>query len=398
MKGKQLLNLAKLLIFASLMLFVVMRISFRSYAAPHAAAEGPGTRVDLRHIDNTTKSFDWQGEEVVLDVVKGEQGTSWRDREGRRWRLTVGFLHRLAHMDLTLLFLGALAYFLCASFSSLRWRWLLTANGLSVSIFEAWRLTWIGIFFNNVVPGLTGGDLIKAYYIARHTGKKTVPILTVIVDRILGLAALATLALIVVLWNLGHFSRASQSGYIIWGIPAVLAVVAFITVLFLSRRIRRALHLSALMRRLPFSGLLMQIDSALTFYRTRKLALTFWFIASVANHLLSTGFIVVLGIAMGLRIPLADYFVLVPVINIASAAPIAPAGWGVGEALYDFCFTRFSVLGPGEGAGLSAVSRVVITVLSLLGGVLLLGMKDRVSTRVIEEEMHQEDEACREKE
>jgi len=306
----------------------------------------------------------------------------WEERGGKgEWELKVGVLHRLSHMDLRLFALAALFYFLCASFAGIRWHWLLRANSLEVSLWEAWRLNWIGVFFNNVVPGLTGGDLVKAFYIARLTGKKTVPILTVIVDRILGLAALALLAMIVVLCNFTRFKMLALA------ILFILVGIAFITVCFLSRRVRKTLKLSRIMRKLPGSRMLMQIDEALTFYRTKKGALLFWLVASMVNHILSTGFVAVLGYAMGLDVPLLTYFVLVPVINIASAVPLAPAGWGVGEGLYGFFFQKWGEITFSEGVGLSAISRVLMTAWSLLGGVLLLFMKGRVSTSVIEQEM-----------
>ena len=43
----------------------------------------------------------------------------------------------------------------------------LRAIGVRLSFWNAHRLTFIGFFFNNVVPGATGGDVVKAVYVAR---------------------------------------------------------------------------------------------------------------------------------------------------------------------------------------------------------------------------------------
>ena len=78
-----------------------------------------------------------------------------------------------------------------------RWWWLLRVNGLDVSLGETIRLTWIGVFFNNVMPGQTGGDAVKAVYIVRRCPDGRIPaLMSVIVDRILGLGSLALLGAI----------------------------------------------------------------------------------------------------------------------------------------------------------------------------------------------------------
>ena len=394
-RWKRLLGILKLLVFTALMAWVISRVQFQDSAGPVGEKEPPLLWGSLQVGEEGRGLFrDREGKvdlhlrQEVLPGPNGSKEILWEDEgTGKEWRVRLDFLHRVTHMDIPLLLLAALAYFLCASFAAVRWHWLLRANGLPVSLWEAWRLNWVGVFFNNVVPGLTGGDVVKAYYIAKHTGKKTVPILTVVVDRILGLTALALLALVVVLANFGRFRELAL------GILGLLAAIVLLSIPFLSRRVRRGLKLSAFLRKLPGSGFLMKLDEALTFYRNKKKALFLWILASMGNHILSTGFVAVLGYAMGYTISWVDYFVLVPVINIASAVPLAPAGWGVGETLYDLAFMRFSSLGPGEGAGLSAVSRVLVTAWSLMGGILLLTMKDRVSTKVIEEEMEEEDVA-----
>jgi len=379
MKAKHWLRLLKLALFLGLMAFVVSRIEWWDAARPAGGAWLSGVFQE----DGAGKArfAPEPGAPVALERAPGADG-AWREAGGgTAWEIRAGFLPRLRRMHLGLFGLAALTYFLCASFAALRWHWLLKANDLQVSLWHAWRLNWVGVFFNNVVPGLTGGDVVKAYYIARHTGKNTVPILTVVVDRILGLAALALLSLLVVLGNFAKFRELA------FGILAVLAAVAVVTVLFFSRRVRRGLRLSGLLRKLPGSNLFQRIDDALTFYRNKKRLLVFWLVASMFNHVLSTGYVVLLGEAMDFSVSLIDYFVLVPVINIISSAPVAPAGWGVGEALYELLFARFAGLGPGEGASLSAVSRTLVTAWSLLGGLLLLGLKGRVSAAEIERAM-----------
>jgi len=75
-----------------------------------------------------------------------------------------------------------------------RWRLLLKAVDLVLSMARATRLTFIGAFFNTAIPGATGGDVVKAYYAAKATGRGTRAVLSVFVDRMTGLLGLAVLA------------------------------------------------------------------------------------------------------------------------------------------------------------------------------------------------------------
>jgi len=49
------------------------------------------------------------------------------------------------------------------------WRWqiLLAAQEVKIGYFLALRLTFVGMFFSTFIPGSTGGDLVKAYYVWR---------------------------------------------------------------------------------------------------------------------------------------------------------------------------------------------------------------------------------------
>ena len=57
-------------------------------------------------------------------------------------------------------------------------------------------LGFIGNVFNLVIPGAVGGDLIKAAYLVRMHVKKTQAIASMVIDRIIGLLGLFTLATI----------------------------------------------------------------------------------------------------------------------------------------------------------------------------------------------------------
>lgn len=255
-----------------------------------------------------------------------------------------------------------------------RWQRLLAAQQLSVSFFEATRLTFIGFFFNNVVPGMTGGDVVKALLIARaHPGKGPDAVSTVIVDRALGLLVLAALAAIVLLFSFDTYRVVA-----IW-VLGFLFLAAALILLFLSRRVRRFLRFDALLGRLPGSGMLKRLDRAFLQYRRRPGILLEACLLSAGAHVTSVLSVYFMGMDLGvnasggLKTPeLLTYMATVPIVMIVSSIPLLPGGWGLGEVAFGFFFRTVGIQNLSLSVGLSVLHRFSLLLFSLAGGIFLL--------------------------
>src|SRR5207247_5591605 len=85
-----------------------------------------------------------------------------------------------------------------------RWRMVLRVHGFELSWSRAAEISFVAHFFNSFLLGSTGGDLMKAYYAARETHhKKTEAVVTVFVDRLVGVWAMLLFAGLIMLPNLG---------------------------------------------------------------------------------------------------------------------------------------------------------------------------------------------------
>lgn len=386
---KHIINLLKVLVAVALVWFVLSKVELRDQYVTKVQQGGEWVQTGSQ-----TGSIlgDWQAKQVRFQAEGSQEIQALRPNP--ELEIRPGLLTVAKGLDVGIFLLGALCFLFVASFSSVRWWWLLHVNGLDVSVGKAFRLTWIGIFFSNVVPGLTGGDLIKAFYVARMTGHKTASIVSVIVDRVLGLIALAILAAVVVLFEFNDFQ---QIGYAIYlGLVALLlgATCAF------SRRIRGFLRLDRILEKLPLSSLLKKIDQAVYFYRGHLKGILLWLVASSCNHLVAVVGVSLIGLSLGLEVPLTGYLVLVPVINIVSAVPIAPAGWGVGEYLFQKLFTDYALrvgltqapIMPTLALTLSLVYRLHLMLWSLLGAVFLAFEKARPTEAQVHALMDESDD------
>src|SRR5262249_5856765 len=75
---------------------------------------------------------------------------------------------------------------------SFRWWLLLLAEGIEIPLGAAVRLGLIGHFWNMFLPGAVTGDLAKMYYVGPYApGRRAEAYTTIVLDRLIGLAALA---------------------------------------------------------------------------------------------------------------------------------------------------------------------------------------------------------------
>lgn len=78
----------------------------------------------------------------------------------------------------------------------IRWSILTRALDLPLTLRDTMRLGCIGYYFNTMLPGSIGGDLVKAGALIRSQERRTAAVATIICDRLIGLAGLIALVVI----------------------------------------------------------------------------------------------------------------------------------------------------------------------------------------------------------
>jgi uncharacterized protein (TIRG00374 family) len=220
--------------------------------------------------------------------------------------------------------------------SAARWRTLMKVQGIDLSYGQCLRLTFIGTFFNSFMPGQTGGDVVKAYYVARGCHKPTEAVVTVFFDRALGVIALAFLIPVILAYTLTDPEWAA--------IPQVqvVSVVAFVLfgvivlglAFFISRRLRESGAFNRMLGKLPFSDTVRRVDQAVHVYRYHPAAVGQGLLWSWATHLTNMFSGYFAGAAAGLSWPLWRYLTFMPFIFVVNAVPLLPAAVGQLEAAF----------------------------------------------------------------
>jgi len=258
-----------------------------------------------------------------------------------------------------------------------QWHWILRAAGIGASYWRILRAYAVGLFLNNFMLGTVGGDVYKVYSLGRSGEMRRVAGAT-IVDRMIGLSALCTLALVAALVELRHERVPVEQTLLVIGFVLVIMGTA---ALLLHPR-----YGEVLVRRvaaLPLGGFgarLARLVDHLRDYRLQPRLLNRTFLLSLVIQASRVLAHYCVGLAMGWPLHAGDlgkFFLVIPILGLIISLPISIGGWGVREWAG---MALFAPLGHGgeEAVTLLALTATLTLVASLTGAVaLVLGAAPR---------------------
>ncbi|MGE4146305.1 MAG: lysylphosphatidylglycerol synthase transmembrane domain-containing protein [Planctomycetota bacterium] len=260
------------------------------------------------------------------------------------------------------------------SCSGVRWLLLLRGEGIKVGLLTAIKLTWIGHFWNMVIPGAVSGDAVKMYYIGQVAPEQREEAwTTVFADRAVGLAALVAVAAIA---SLAQFE-------VMWAQPRmrvllvvmVSSLVAFgVGMVVVGSGIGRGWAIVERAAGMLPQGLRELLRRAYgSLHRTcrRPGILLATFAISFFAHGTAVTNTFLLGRSLGEQdLSFARYSSVVPVALVANTIPLTPGGGvGVGESVIGQLF-EWSGGSAGKGAMVMLSYRVVFFSLAAVGAAL----------------------------
>jgi uncharacterized membrane protein YbhN (UPF0104 family) len=247
-----------------------------------------------------------------------------------------------------------------------RWYLLLRQAGLKARPWRIFSLHMIGIFFNSLIPGGTGGDLVKGYYLFReHEDRdKALALTTLAMDRFIGLYALLCVAMAMTALNVDLW----------WNSPSLRANSLFYACVFLIFTAAVALFFSPWsdpflkhprMGRLPGGRIFRSLAESLIVYRERPWPLLWPLLLGIS---VDCGLILLYYLcasSLGMDLPLRVHGFVVPTLTMINGLPISPSGLGVGEAAGKIIYRSLGIT-SGGGEVLVLVHLVILAV-SLAG-------------------------------
>lgn len=276
--------------------------------------------------------------------------------------------------------LALLLYMVAIVVNGAKWQVLLRAQGVHVPFAAVVRFIFVGFFFNNFLPANVGGDVMRGYSLARYTDRAADAAVSVIVDRVIGLMAYMTTAVIaaIIAVNLSGHSELQRAE---WVAIVALVVLALGFGVLISRRLRAIIARIFQIRFLaPLAPLWGRISDAFGAYRFRYRALLAAFGIGLIGILCTTLVNWLLSQSMGGLMSLQAIALFNPLIALVLMVPITIGGIGVMQTAYPFFFSLVGV--PADHAlAVSILMQAIMFLGSLPGGVLwLVGRRQQAPT------------------
>ncbi|WP_299819349.1 lysylphosphatidylglycerol synthase transmembrane domain-containing protein [uncultured Jannaschia sp.] len=250
--------------------------------------------------------------------------------------------------------------------TALRWRGLLAARGVTPGWPYLWGSMLVSGFFRQFMPTIIGGDVIRGYDAWRAGATTGLAVMSLVLDRLFGLLALATLTFGGVLLSAEISARLPGIGFYVAAVFVVL--VALIAQILLPSRLSLRLGAAGLAR-LPamVRGRVAKIAEALVTYRDARGVLAQALALSFVLQLTVITFYWSIGRALGLPVDYASFFVIAPVAIFVMMLPISINGIGVREGVFVFLLGQWGVA-PAEAVALAWIEYGIFLVFGLLGG------------------------------
>lgn len=296
----------------------------------------------------------------------------------------------LRHAQYQWVAIGILAYVLVEIAAAFRWHVLLKVQGIHLSLPRLSGLFLIGMFYNQFLPGGTGGDIIKSYFLVKETpDKRAGALLAVVFDRFIGLVALVTITGALISLRFDFLSQTPETRRLLWVLLALLgaSILALLSTFVITGF--KLFHL--LPKKFPGREKLIEIAAAYHLYARHWRATFVAFGASVVAHLATFATFLCAAYALGARVPLVNFFAIMPVERTISALPISFAGIGLREKVLQIMLHGLCGVPEGTAILIGSLSFLIILICCIPGAIVYFFYKPSgVVTHVKLREMEKE--------
>ena len=260
------------------------------------------------------------------------------------------------------------AYFVVEFAAAVRWWILLKVQRIHLSMARVSGLFLIGMFYNQFLPGGTGGDIMKSYLLLKETpGKATGALLAVVFDRMVGLVALIIITSVLVTLRYDWLTQLPETRLLVRGLLLILAsaVLMLVTSFVVS-----GFHLAhKLPQRFPGREKLIELSAAYHLYARHWRATLVAFGASIIAHLSTFGTFLCVAYAFRAQVAVIDFFAIMPVERTISSLPISFAGVGLREKIFQIMLHGLCGVPEAVAVLIGSMSFLVMLACSAPGGI-----------------------------
>lgn len=319
----------------------------------------------------TSSFFSKNGKKALLFTVK--VGLSvvliiWLINQNR---LDFSLFANLNFNTSTVILLCSGAFFVLFGLLLLGWRLclLLRFKGFSVRYKKFVGITFAGSLLGVVLPGLVGGDAMKAVYLCSNVSERRMDALTsVVIDRFLGLYSLLLLGTLALFggWLVDFMPFDSRLFLIA---PIIVLLIGVGLCLFGWDMFFNARFVQLIFSVFPqiIKNFIVSLREYLSFPSLIIKVITL----SIFNHAFVLFSYIIAAVLFNDNIPILSHFVINPLAMVMNAIPITPGGLGMAESIFAFLF---QAAGSCNGAMVGLLGRFIQYVVFILSGSIALSL------------------------
>ncbi len=264
--------------------------------------------------------------------------------------------------------IGILGYVLVEIAAAFRWHVLLKVQGIHLSLPRLSGLFLIGMFYNQFLPGGTGGDIIKSYFLLKETpDKKAGALLAVIFDRFIGLVALIAITGALISLRYDFLSKTTETR---WLLRFLLVLLGASILGLLSTFVISGFNLfHSLPKKFPGREKLIEISAAYHLYARHWRATLAAFGASIVAHLATFATFLCVAYSLRANVKIVDFFAVMPIERTISAMPISFAGIGWREKVLQIMLHGLCGVPEATAILIGSLSFLVVLICCLPGAI-----------------------------
>lgn len=270
--------------------------------------------------------------------------------------------------------LSGLMFFFSQCFAAQRLRLLLRGIGYQYQYYRMLKITMIGAFFNIVIPGSVGGDVVKGYYLYQNEKDnpgKAVGVL--VLDRVLGVASVVLMAGLFLCFSVTSLLRDNQNTDVLilsLIMVVICIVIGVLAVFFISNERMRNFGKRALEKLFGEQSFVYRSAAGFGGVALNTGLMIYSFIISIMIQALSLAGIYILictflpGFVNKMLLVAASAIVM-----LVGLVPVTPGNVGVVEF---FAAVAYNAAGSGAGALVFVYWRIICIIFALPGGIMYL--------------------------
>ncbi len=254
---------------------------------------------------------------------------------------------------------AALAFFVSVVLGVVQWQILLRNRGITLSFGTAFRLYFIGIFFNNFILGMIAGDAVRVTYLKLGNESARAGFAATFLDRFAGFWAMSAFAVIASVWLVGSRGVGPGLWYTVAALAGAFVLFGGVMALLVVKPVQRLAY--AVLERLPIpqKTRVRGVVEEMVLEAHDSHIIVPVALVSIAVQALRVGVHILCAASMGMvsAATLHYFFIFVPLLAMTMVVPLP---FGVREAVEGSLFAM---------AGFRAESAVVMGFLASIVGI-----------------------------